>query len=57
MKADEYLAQLAEIKDQKSLGDLIGKAISDKECTPDAYTALCNIAKDKGFKFVNIQLP
>lgn len=57
MSTEDYLIKLAEAKDQETMGKLIGLGVKDKELLPDAYEAICNIAKDKGFKFKNIQLP
>lgn len=57
MKTEDYLAKLADAKNQGAIGKLMGLALMDRECKPEAYTVLCNIALDKGFKFKNIQLP
>jgi len=56
MTAEEYLIELAKLKDQQSIGKLLGEAIKDKAVSPAIYEAMCNTAKDRGFKFKNIQL-
>jgi hypothetical protein len=57
MTAEEYLIELSKATDQGPIGILLGKAVRDKAVTPAIYEAMCNTAKDKGFKFKNIQLP
>ncbi len=56
MTSEEYLIELARTKDGHTIGELLGKAIKDRSVNPQVYEAMCNTAKDKGFKFVNIQL-
>jgi hypothetical protein len=55
MTAEEYLIELNKAKDQRPTGILLGKAVRDKNVSPAIYEAMCNTAKDKGFKFKNIQ--
>lgn len=57
MKPEDYLVQLAKLKEQKAIGKLMGTALFDRVVTPTVYEAMCNTAISKGFKFVNIQLP
>lgn len=57
MKAEDYLIELDKAKEQQDIGKLLGKAISDKAVSPDVYATMCYTALNKGFKFVNIQLP
>lgn len=57
MTAEEYLVKLGKAKNQDTIGELLGDAVRDKAVTPQIYEAMCNTAKDKGFKFKNIQLP
>jgi hypothetical protein len=57
MTAEEYLIELSKAKEQRPIGILLGKAVRDKAVSPTVYEAMCNKAKDKKFKFKNIQLP
>jgi hypothetical protein len=56
MKAEDYLIELSKLKEQKAIGELLGKALRDRAVTPQVYEAMCNTAKEKKFKFVGIQL-
>lgn len=50
-----HYRDIVDIGSNYDIGVALGKAIKDFEVKPDEYALLCKRAKDKGFKFVNIQ--